>query len=110
MRLVTLFDCTQHLRGRLYPYPITPDLYILDFIDYKGIRVDSTNLILYDVGEFGEERTRLPTQGTVPERVGTVDLYTLNPSRVIEIVTVDNKTLKKISFTYHGLTIQPIIQ
>ena len=107
-----MFDCTPYLRGRLYPDPATPDLFVLDFIDHNDIRVlDATGLILYDVGDFGDEpRTELPTQGSLPERKATVDLYTLNPGRVVEI-TKDNQTLKQISFTYiNGSTIKPIIQ
>jgi len=86
------------------------DLYILDFVDYNGTRVDSTNLIIYDVDEFTNERTQMLKQGTVPERKGTVDLDTLNPSGLVDIATADNETLKRISFIYHGLTIQPIIE
>jgi len=96
-----MFNCTPHITGRLYPCPATPDLFVLDFIDYNGIRIDATKLIIYDIGDFGyETRSVIPIQGSLPDRKGTVDLYTLNPSRVVEVVTEDNQTLKRISFTY----------
>jgi hypothetical protein len=76
------------------------DLYLLDFIDYNGICVD----------EFSNKHTQMVNQGTIPEHKSIVDLYTLSPSRLVDIATTDNQTLKRISFIYHGLTIQPIIQ
>jgi hypothetical protein len=91
-----VFDCTPYLRGRLYPDPATPDLFVLDFIDYNGIRIiDATGLILYDVGYFGDEPcAKLPTQGSLPECKATADRYTLNPGRVVQI-TKDNQTLSR---------------
>ena len=110
MHLVTLFNCMLSLRGHLYPFPMANDLYILDFVDYNGTCVDLTNLIIYDVDEFSNEHTQIFNQGTIPECKGTVNLYTLNTSRLVNIATADNQTLKSISFIYHGLTIQSIIK
>ena len=106
-----MFNCTPHITGRLYPCPATPDLFVLDFIDYNGIRIHATKLIIYDIGDFGyETRSVIPTQGSLPDRKGTVDLYTLNPSRVVEVVTEDNRTLRRISFTYTNGSCKPVIE
>lgn len=107
---LTIFDCTQHIAGRLYPSPASPDLFILDFVDHNGKRVDVTKLIIYDTGDSGDDtRSVMATQGSLPDCRGTVDLYTLNPSRMVEIVTEDDVLLKRISFIYMNGSSKPVI-
>jgi hypothetical protein len=69
-----VFYCTQHLRGRLYPSPATPDLFILELIDLEGLHVHVTNLTLYDMAKH-----KIPTQGSLPIFRNLVDLYTIGP-------------------------------
>ncbi|KIM89196.1 hypothetical protein PILCRDRAFT_2464 [Piloderma croceum F 1598] len=107
----TEFQCTQNLRGRLWPNPAGADLYILDFINRNGVRVNVTQLNIYNVSPFGyNDRELINNQGTSPGSKGTVNVYTLNPGRVVEIVTKGDQLLKRISFIYTGrMTCTPII-
>jgi hypothetical protein len=75
------------------------------------VRVNVTQLNIYDVGPFGyNDRAFIHNQGTGPGCKGTVDVYTLNPGRVVEIVTKDGQLLKRISFIYTDrMTCTPII-
>ena len=75
------------------------------------MRVNVTQLDIYDVGPFGyQDRAFVHNQGTGPGCKGTVDVYTLNPGRVVEIVTKDGQLLKRISFIYTDrMTCTPII-
>jgi hypothetical protein len=97
-----LFQCTQSLRGRLYPNPATRDIFVLDFVDNNGTRVlGDTGLTIYDVGTFGyEERRAITRAGSTPERPGTVDFFMLNPGRIVEVVDAGNRLVKKIAFIY----------
>jgi hypothetical protein len=75
------------------------------------VRVNVTQLNIYDVGPFGyNDRALIYNQGTRPGSTGTVDVYTLNPGRVVEIVAKDEQLLKRISFIYTGrMTCTPIV-
>jgi hypothetical protein len=112
--LSVTFECTPSLRGRITPFPHYRDLYVLDFVSTTdGKRFDhDTNLDIYDVGVFGEEEpSPINPQGTVPGRRGTVDIYTLNPGRTVQICRRnDQQVLKTISFTYYGGKITPRIE
>jgi hypothetical protein len=67
------------------------------------VHVNVTQLNIYDVGPFGyNDRALINNQGTGPGSKGTVDVYTLNPGRVAEIVAKDEQLLKRISFIYTG--------
>ncbi|KAF8229292.1 hypothetical protein L208DRAFT_1378981 [Tricholoma matsutake] len=110
--LSVTFECTPFLRGRITPFPHYHDLYVLDFVSTTdGKRFDrDTNLDIYDVGVLGEEEP-INTQGTVPERRGTVDIYTLNPGRTVQICRRNDKqVLKTVSFAYSGGKIMPRIE
>lgn len=110
--LSVTFECTPSLRGRITPFPHYHDLYVLDFVSTTdGKRFDrDTNLDIYDVGVLGEEEP-INTQGTVPERRGTVDIYTLNPGRTVQICRRNDKqVLKTVSFAYSGGKIMPRIE
>jgi len=75
------------------------------------VRVSVTQLNIYDVGPFGyNDRELIGNQGTGPgSSTGTVDVYTLNPGRVVEIVTKDEQLLQRISFIYTGrMTCTPV--
>jgi hypothetical protein len=103
--LSVIFDCTSSLRGRITPFPHYRDLYVLDFISRDGKRFDcDTELDIYDVGVFGEEEPCLiHPQGSLPGYRGTVDVYTLNPGRMVDIRgRSDQKPLKTVSFAYSG--------
>ena len=112
--LSVTFACTPFLRGRITPFPHYHDLYVLDFVSTTdGKRFDrDTNLDIYDVGVLGEEEPSLINpQGTVPERRSTVDIYTLNPGRTVQICRRNDKqVLKMISFAYSGGKIMPRIE
>jgi hypothetical protein len=112
--LSVTFECTPSLTGRITPFPHYRDLYVLDFASTAdGKRFDrDTNLDIYDVGVFGEgEPSVIQPQGSVPGRRGTVDLYTLNPGRTVQICRrEDQRVLKTISFAYSGGNIMPRIE
>jgi len=110
--LTTEFQCTSQLTGLLYPSPASPDLYMLQFIDRSGKRVDSTNLDVYDVGDLGDgTRQIIYPIGSIPGLRGKVDLYTLNPGSAVEICLKNNQVLRKVSFTYvRGSNIIPRIE
>ena len=89
-----MIGCTQTITGRLYPSPANRDFFMLDFVNQSGKRVEDTKFILYETGVHGEDkRSIMATQGSLPERRGTVDLYTLSPRRTVEIVAEDGTLL-----------------
>jgi hypothetical protein len=75
---------------------------MLELVDDRGKRVNVTNLDVYDVGdpELGDEtREIIYPMGSLPDSRGTVDLYALNPGRVVEMCQ-DSQVLNTVSFTY----------
>jgi hypothetical protein len=106
----TKFQCTSQLDGLLYPSPATDDIYMLEFIDYCGKRVDVTNLDIYDIGQFGDrKRQMIYPMGSMPDARGTVDLYSLSPGSVVEICA-NNEVLNRVSFIYAKGDAQPCIE
>ena len=87
-------------------WPAGVNLYILDFIDSNGVHINVTQLNIYDMVSLDTTAvhsfiTRVP--------VGC-NVYTLNPSRVVEIVTKDGQLLKRILFIYiYIMTCTPIL-
>ena len=106
------FQCTLDLKGRLYPHPCGPDLYLLDFIDRYGTRRDVTNLYIYpDIYPAAESESEpLQPMGSLQGRRGPIDLYTLTPGFEYEIRNARQQRLKGISFIYmNRVTLEPLL-
>lgn len=80
-----MFECTSDLRGRVYPSPGSTHIFVLDFIDRQDMRfLTATGLILYDAGDLGDEpRREVETSDGLIGRKGPIELYYLNPRRVV---------------------------
>ncbi|KIM71845.1 hypothetical protein PILCRDRAFT_93688 [Piloderma croceum F 1598] len=96
------FQCTMDLKGRLYPHPCGPDLYLLDFIDHNGARRDVTNLYIFPHMYRAAEDKSQPLQpmGSLQGSRGPVDIYTLTPGYEYDISDGSETVLKTIAFTY----------
>ena len=100
-----MFPCTPTLSGQLYPNPAKQwaCTYILDFLNNHGTHVHDTGFNFYDRDVQGRGRCGRLICGDAlgtPGHQGTMDLFILNTTRVVEITDGNDQRLKVISFSY----------
>jgi hypothetical protein len=92
-----VFRCTSRIQARITPNPSS--LYILDFVDNNGSRIEErTGLVVYDGQEPDPSRFAMEPVGKDNTPSLELEVFFLHPVRSYEIRLRGGQLLKTISF------------
>jgi hypothetical protein len=92
-----VFQCTSRIRARITPFT---SLYILDFVDNNGSRIEKpTGLVVFDGGELDPNRYVMKPSGGHYSSNVEIEIYFLHSARSYEIcLRGAQQPLKTITF------------
>jgi hypothetical protein len=91
-----MFQCTSRIRARITPFT---SLYILDFVDNNGSRIEGrTSLVVFDGRESELDYNKMEPVGRDITPSCKLEIYFLHPARPYEIRLGDGQLLRTITF------------
>jgi hypothetical protein len=93
----TTLWCTNRTQARVTPFT---SLYILDFVDNNGTRIEArTGLVVFDGQEGDPDYHQIEPVGRDVTPDCELEIYFLHPTRRYEIRNLDGQLLRTITFS-----------